>query len=241
MRGLGSSEVEPSAWRAWAIRAGFAKASCDEVPWLVLDLDRAASDRSARRPWLFALQPPAFTAFGALMVLGSRTSFRFSVAGFVGWTIATLAIATIAPDGGFRRRRRSVLRVHGLDDRGLPDPHPHRTAAWPSAMWSLRQASLGVGMIGLVVAGASLLSEPGEVNVLECLRGGGQVAVVVEVTGRGVLADAPTIEWVDPASGAVLASTTLRYDGFHAIHLPIAEPPSANTDAPARVDCRVDG
>jgi hypothetical protein len=240
MGGLGSSEVEPSAWRAWLIRAGLTKAREAEVPWLVSELDRATTDRSARRPWMFAVTSVAFVAFGALMVLGTYTAFRFPMAGFVGWTIGTISIATIAPDWGFARRRRLALRMHGLDEQGGRDPNPHRSAAWTSAMWSVRQLAMSVGAIGLVVAGALLLSRPGEVTVLECFRGGGQVAVFAEVTGRGPLTDPPTVHWVDPATGSVLASTKLRYDGIQAVNLPIADPPAPNTDEPTAISCRVD-
>lgn len=228
----------PRPARRWLIRAGVAKASPAEVPWLIAELD-GADDRAVRRRWG---APVMLAAAGVLLV----TAILVSVVGDAGlpaltWgpllgTLFGAAIGAVwAPVSGFRRRRRVVLRLHGLDETGSPAPKPSWSARLSPLGWSAVQAVGFVIAITVLTAAALVWLRPWAVTVTTCDVQGNQLVAsgVVDQTGRGY--ERPQIEWLRPHDGSVIGSSAiLSAPGEFLVWFPLLDAP-----APAEVTCKV--
>lgn len=227
----------PGTARRWLIRAGMAKASAAEIPWLVADLEDG-DDRAVRRRWG---APVMFTASLLLFV----TAVLVWVLGDAGlpaptWgpLLGTLVGATIgmvwAPAGTFRRRRRVALRLHGLDETGAPTARPTWGARLSPLGWSAFQAVGVVSAITVLTAAALVWLRPWEVTVSMCEVQGDQLVAVglVGQTGRGY--DPPDIEWLREDGSTIGSSRIVAAGGEFFVWFPLLGAPAPNT-----VRCRV--
>jgi hypothetical protein len=240
MGGLGSSVPGPPRWRAWLIRAGLAKAEPRELPWLIAELDRAEVDRGTRRGWVLAVQVPACAA---LVALGF--AIRDGHAGLLGYaasyTVFVVTLGLVAPRWTFNRRRTSLLRLHGRNSLGGADASPTRFSRLDPVAYSLLQATIVVGGIGVIALGVHALSRPPTVDIVECLRSPDHVAVFAEVTGGGPLADAPVVRVVDASTGDLLATLRLTHDGYQAVQATLEGGAGPTAPGSGAVTCHVAG
>lgn len=235
MGGLGSSRVEPSACRAWLVRAGLTKARDAEVPWLVSELDRAEVDRPVRRRWVLAPRAVASLLIGSLPFF---TRGGFSVGYAVGFVGVSLAAAWWAPPSIFRYQRRSMLRLHGRNELGGPADRPTRWSRLDPSSYSILQAALGVALVGVLSLGVKTLSRAGTIEVTSCFTSGGYATASIEIDGRGPLARRPRLEWTDPATGRSIASTTLHETSWQTVHH-LIDPDAAAAAPTMAVVCEI--
>lgn len=232
------------AGRKWLILAGLAKARSSEVPWLVADLG-GDHDRAARRRWS---APPLLGALACMVVIlvavaivRTPDALTANTPVALAGPLAGLAIGTFwSPESAFLRRRRLILRRHGLDEDGSPMTDPTRIARMSPRAWAVLQGTTCVGVSAALALLAIVWLRPWDVTVTTCEMIGNQLTASGDILHRGRSENAPDIEWVDPETGSVIVSTRLVATTGDQYFVMAERAVTAADPALRAVTCRVD-
>ena len=237
-------KVTPHARRQWLIRCWLAKATPEEIPWLLDDL-RRDDDRALRRRWLVGSAVP-FVAVAAVvleLVVLLRDPPAWPVLwdkGYLVWPAVLLTYWSVVCLIGTRREfypvRHRVLELHGRNRDGTPNPLPPRFARRTPREWAVRQLLVAVVVVAALTGGLLFSLRPWRVEVTACTASPETLHASATVHHEGPPHEQPSLEWVDLATGEVLASQEVTPTEGRFTPFPLANPDGR---APERVGCRV--